>query len=452
MLARRHSFRATIVALLAVLAGGAATAAPGPASAGLAPTIVTSGAGVAALATDQLCTARAAAGSTLRAVTYRADDLSAMPVPKSSLGSRVSTYEVDWFRYGFMDNAELGHIELTPAGTCGLNRTNGRISGFARAFTGGSPYQDVATETDLFFTAAGAANWVSGFVAGLRKLPGSRGVTSVRVATLAGPGTGARMVTIRFSSGRLSKWLLFRRGPLVGSVIDTRPATATAAIDVSSVARTLSARMSARMSLVRGRSDSRFDAVMQLSAGLPKAMLGSRYQGLVWDWWYGGCWDVAEGASQTVTASEAKAYRANASKYGQLTFCRAMHEPPHNQQTYNRVSRVFSGGTLYRTANGADGALTQLVADWQRRAGTTSGGIAYGALTRFSPGVLGDRAVGLQQRMGSDVLIRVVARYGRYLAVSQLATPGFTGMRGDVKRWASLLDRRVRALMTTRTF
>lgn len=53
-----------------------------------------------ALATDQACTRHASPGDVLARVPFRADDLTAMTVPRSGLPAAVADYQVDWYQYG----------------------------------------------------------------------------------------------------------------------------------------------------------------------------------------------------------------------------------------------------------------------------------------------------------------------------------------------------------------
>lgn len=405
---------------------------------------------VAALATDQACTRRAAAADTLMATPYRPDDLAAMTIRKSGFGSAVSGYETEWSGYGYTDNAELWQMMLAPAGACAMNRTHGRITGFSRAFWGA---QTVDSSTHLFFSAAGAAGWLKAYVAGMKALVGHKGVISVHVSDVPSLGAGAVKVTDRCNDGCVTTRVFFLRGQLIGSVRDSHASGTSPVIDVVAIAKRLSARMATRAAAVNARGQDPADAVMMLSAGLPRSMLGTRYAGLVWDWFYGGCWDAAEAAQQTTYVADRRQYQRDASTYGMLSFCRSMYVPPGTQTAVNGVQRVFNGGFLYATASGAHGEMAALVKQWQQRAGTTVGGTSYGRLVRFDAGTVGEEAVGLQQRYGGATVTRIYFRRGRYLAVDALvASSPFTGMVRDVRRWAALLDKRVTALLSTRTF
>jgi hypothetical protein len=176
---------------------------------------------------------------------------------------------------------------------------------------------------------------------------------------------------------------------------------------------------------------------MALSAGLPRTALGSTYRGLVWDWFYGGCWDPAE----TVASTGDQRATADAAKYGKLTFCRAMYVPPAGRTTLNGVERVYTGGTLYKTASGAHG---QFAVNVQRDRAERN-------TSRLSVGRIGDEAAGFQTR-GTPTFTRIYFRIGRYLATVSLVTRGITGMVGEAKRWAPMLEARVKALLARHTF
>ena len=437
-------------ALFALLVAGCNTAAPGHGSpAAQVATPAATAAPVAALATDQACTRRAADGSTLQSVRVRPDDLQAMTLPRSSLPSSVRGYPTDWNSYGFIDNVEMPQVQqVGPTNLCAINRTYGRIVGFTRAYSGA---QSVWTADHLFFSATDAAGWLAAYVAGMRALPGHKGISSVRVTSLASSlGTGAVKITSRCSSGCTLTHVLFRRGQIIGSVWDGHGSGVGNAIDVVAVAKQLATRIAGRASSAASRAPDGYDAVMQLSAGLPKAALGTRYAPLTWDWLFGGCWDVAEAATQTNSPAEATAYTAAATRFGQLTYCRAMYEAAPGKVT--PVERAFTGGTLYTTAAGAHGALLKALADAKARAGRTVGGTSYGAVLQFSPGSLGDETVGFRQRAGTTYMTRALIRRGRYVETAALNARYFSGMVADVSRWAKLLDRRVALLTSTRAF
>lgn len=427
----------TLVALLA-MSFPAGSAAPTP---------------TAALATDQACTRQADSGATLQSTAYRPDDLAAMTLRKGAFGSAARGYETEWAGYGYTDNTELWKMMLAPRHACAMNRAHGRIVGFARSYWG---TQTVDSAVHLFFTSAGAANWLSAYVDGMKALVGHEGVTSVQVTRVRSLGPGAVRVTDQCSDNCVTTRVFFLRGPVIGAVRDSHFTGTRPVIDVVAVAKKLSARMAARSAVVESRGQDQYDAAVMLSAGLPKELLGTRYAGLVWDWYYGGCWDAAEAAQQTTYIADRRQYQADAAKFGMLSFCRAMYVPPGTRAAVNGVMRAFNGGFLYRSATGAHGALDALVTEWRQRAGKTVGGTKYGRLVRFDPGNVGADAVGLQQRYGNptgDVTVtRVYFRLGRYLAVDALVSRDGSGAQSAVRRWARLLDRRVTLLGSTRTF
>lgn len=446
---RRTASLALLVVTLVLAACGATPSASRAAAPRAVPAATTPGpTAVAALATDQGCTRRAAAGSVLQRLPLRADDLAAMTLPKSALGSGVSRYDTEWLDYGYVDNLEMTKMQLGPKNLCALNRTYGRIVGFSRAFSAPNS-QTVWTAVHAFFTSADAAAWLRGYATGMKSVAGTRGVRSVSVSSMSSTlGTGAVRLTVTCTKSCVATHLLFRRGTVVGSVLDQRSPSARNVIDVNGTAKKLSARIAARAAAAAARTSEPVDAVMQLSAGLPKAALGTRYAGLTWDWFYGGCWDVAEAATQTSSDAAAKAYRAQGAKYGQLAYCRAMYWGANGP--VNGVDRLFTGGTLYATAAGAHGAISQTLADWRAKAGRTVDGTRYGPVTTFSVGSLGDERLGLQQKSGSMVVTRVLIRHGRYVAVAAMNARAFSGMTADVKRWAAALDARAVALLSTR--
>jgi hypothetical protein len=237
-------------------------------------------------------------------------------------------------------------------------------------------------------------------------------------------------------------WVVFPRGQLVGVVMNQRDSGTNPVVNLTTAAKKLSSRMATRTATVNARAQDPFDAVLAMSAGLPKSLLGARYAGLEWGWVFGGCWDAAETvASSGLTGADRTRYLSNASKYGMLTFCRALYEPRNNQAFYNGIERVFTGGTLYKSVTGAKGQFAASVAEWKAKPNTV----------RFTVGALGDQAAGFQQK-GTTTYTRIFFRKGRYIAVAQLGAKIRTGSVADVKRWAGLLNQRLTKLLANRSF
>lgn len=438
------SARRRVLALAVVLLTGLASCA---ASAG--PQTSTGRThGTAAVATDQACTRHASAQEVLASVPYRTDDLAAMTVPRSGLPKAVGSYQVDWYQYGYMDNAEAPQFAFAVPGLCAINRVSGRITGFSRGFIASD--QALATATDLFFGARGAHRWLTAYVEAVTSQAGSSEFTKVSATSLAGPGSDAVRLSFTGRDHSHRTTLLFRQGQIVGEVIDAWAPSTQPALDIRATARRLDDRIRAWTRTANGRESTPVDAVIALSAGLPLAQLGDRYHRMVWDWYFGGCWDPQEAASQVGSRTERRHYLTDAKRFGQLTFCRAMYVPPDDQEAVGGVTRVFTGGTLFLTAAGARDSIGETVRDWKARAGETRGGTSYGPLVRFAPGDVGRNAVGLQQQAGDLTYVRVLFRIGAYVAVAALVAGPVKGMRADVRRWAGSLDRRLEHLFTTR--
>ena len=440
MFTRARTLTTALITLATVAAACGSTASTAGAS-GAAPRVLprATTTPVAALATDQGCTAQAPAGSTLQTTRFRTDDLAAMTVPKSSFGTALTHYDVDYAHYGYMDNVELARPDLfvVPKGGCTLTRTNGRITGFSRGF--GGPIQTLSTRADLFFSPAGAAAWMKGFANGIKSAVGTQNVRSAAVTSMPTLGAGAVRITARIGQSVMT-WIVFRRAQIVGVVLNHRDGGTNPVVNLTTAAQKLSSRIATRTATVNARAQDPIDAVVALSTGLPKSMLGTKYAGLEWGWLFGGCWDPVEAASQLDSAA-ARLYLANASKYGMLTFCRALYEPRNNQPFYNGIERVFTGGTLYKSVTGAKGQFAASVREWQAKANTV----------KFTVGALGDQAAGFQQK-GTVTYTRIFFRKGRYIAVAQLGAKTRTGAVADVKRWAAMLNSRIDALLASRTF
>ena len=409
----------------------------------VAPAPLAAAAPVAAVQTDQPCTRVGAEGSPIVDVRYRPDDVAWMVLPKSAYGSALSGYSIDWMHYGYLDNAEVHQVELAPPGTCESSRSNGRITGFSGAYERWStPYRYVGSSVSLFFDAGGAYQWVKTFTYGMRQQVGRNGISRVDVRAVPSLGSGAVRLDIRAASG-LRSWVLFPRGNLVGSVIDFRSAGAQA-VDVNAFAGRLASRMASGAQGVASRARDPLDAPVLTSMPLKKGWLGSRYGTLTWDWFFGGCTDAQEAASQSAVPADEL---ADAARYRRLSGCYAMYRPPANQESVNGVRAISTQVVEFATPSGASGYLWDALADANRVAGTTRDGTAYGRVYRFAPGTLGDEAAGWQQSVGGGVQTQIVFRDGRLLGRVVLATTRAGDAVAEVRRIAPMLDARITRLL-----
>ena len=398
---------------------------------------------VAALQSDQPCSRVAAEGSAIADVGYRPADVAWMALPKSAYGSALSGYAIDWMHYGYMDNAEVHQVDLAPPGTCESSRNNGRITGFSGAYERwATPYRAVGSSVSLFFDSGGAYQWVKTFVYGIRQQVGRNGITRVDARAVPSLGSGAVRLEI-YATGGSRSWVLFPRGNLVGSVLDHRSAGGPV-IDVTAFAGRLASRMSSGAQGLAARARVALDAPVLMSMPLKKGWLGSRYGGLTWDWFFGGCTDAQEAASQNAVPSDEL---ADAARYGRLVGCSARYSPPPGPQAPSGVTAVTTQVVEFTGASGASGYLWDSLSDASRLAGTTRDGTAYGPVTRFAPGTLGDEAAGWQQQVGRSVVTQIVFRDGRVLGRVVLGSTSAGDAVDEVRRIAPMLDARITRLL-----
>jgi hypothetical protein len=163
-------------------------------------------------------------------------------------------------------------------------------------------------------------------------------------------------------------WVMFVRGPIVGWVTDLH--TGSSNIDVVAAATAMAARIEQVSNDAKVRATPPLDAARLLSAPLPLSDYDSRYAGLQWDFFFGGCADTEERAS---IAGEESANRV--AGFGRLTGCTNMYDPP--QDAKSSIMRAFSNVQVFNDAQGvsADIAdrISRLPADKAERFDITVG-------------------------------------------------------------------------------
>lgn len=402
---------------LALLLAACTNTAPSPSPALTDP-------GAEALANDAPCTRTVSLDVRLAPVSFHHEDLERMVLDRGEIAG-LEGLEQDLFRQGYHDNAELTSVEVNPPSTCDDLKRFGRIEGY------GSGYTDMAGHSvlfavHLFWDDAGAQGWMDAFIAGLQASVGMPdGPRSVQILPPSPTAPDTTLIEHVGPDGTRT-WALFRRGPIVGWVVDLHPED-TATIDVPLAAGRMAERVQAVIAETAARDRSGLDVAQLLSAPLPLAEYGARGNELVWDSFFGGCQDAVERGLIAGPQAEADARRL-----GRITGCTAMYEGGAD------VVRVFSSVNVYRDARGASESLAASLAELIARGGV-----------RFTVDEVGDEAIGLVTPPGGDVThtdTRVVMRLGE-LAAWVVVQEREGDATGDVLALARRLEDRIRALL-----
>ncbi len=340
--------------------------------------------------------------------------------------------EADIYRQGYHDNAELTSLEVTPPSTCADLKRFGRIEGYGTGYTNyANPPYFVLSAVHLFWDDAGAQGWMDAFIAGFRASVGTpAGPWSFR--NLPSSFTAQDSTLVEHVGGDGTRtWAIFRRGPIVGWVIDLHPADTTT-IDVALVAARMAERIESVIAQVAERDRSGLDAAQLLSAPLPLAEYGARGNGLAWNYFFGGCQDAIERGLISGPRAEADARRL-----GRLTGCTAMYEPAEEPAGAG-VVRVFSGVGVYRDSEGASESLVASLADLE----------AWGG-QRFAVAGVGDEAIGLVTPPSGDLTYtatRIVMRLGELVASVGIDERDGADATGDIVALARRLEDRITSL------
>lgn len=383
-----------------------------------------------AVANDEPCTRTLPSGSlAVTSTPFHHEDLERMVLAPEDVGG-LAGFEPDPFGQGYHDNAELSMLVPNPSTTCDDLRRFGRIEGYADFYSGDAG--GVMFSVHLFWSADEAAAWSAAFTGALAAGAKDGGYTWT-TRDLAAPEGGVLAEHVGRDGTRT--WAIFRRGPIVGWVVDLRP-TGAPTIDVAGAAAAMADRIDTVTADVARRVPAGLDAARLLSAPLPRAAYGDLGEGLVWDPFFGGCQDALErGFIAGATARE------DALKYGRVTGCTAMYAPEDG--VAGEVVRVFSSVSVHRDATGAAGALGAVVAAVEARRGV-----------RFDAGDLGDEAVGVAAPAtgagdtAAPADTRVVLRIGALVLNVSVQGPTAVGKEAYVLDLARQLDVRVRTLLS----
>lgn len=306
-----------------------------------------------ALWSDEPCTrAVSKADAVPAAVPFRLDDLEHVVLSRDDVGG-LRGFESDMARHGYWGNGELGSMEVNPPSTCDDMRKHGRIIGFANAYDKMSrPARLLTFSVHLFFTEADARGWVDAYTNGLKASVGtSDGPKRFDARPLDELGPGAVLADHDGPDGVRTS-AMFVRGPIVGWVTDLH--TGSSNIDVVAAATTMAARIEEVSTDAKARATQAFDAARLLSAPLPLLDYDSRYAGLQWDFFFGGCADTEERAS---IVGEEPANRG--AGFGRLTGCTNMYDPP--QDATSSIVRVFSNVQVFNDAQGVSADIADRI-------------------------------------------------------------------------------------------
>jgi hypothetical protein len=430
--ARRHQVRPRITLLLvaallvALVVGGAVAVGSGLVRLTISDAWITRPSpGAEALANDEPCTRTVPMDARLAPVPFHHEDLERMVLDRGEIAG-LEGLELDLFRQGYHDNAELTFLEVNPPSTCDDLIRFGRIEGYGSGYTDFAGH-GVLFAVHLFWDDAGAQGWMDAFIAGLEASVGTpAGPQSFRILPRSSTAPDTTLVEHVGGDGTRT-WALFRRGPIVGWVVDLHPED-TATIDVPLAAGRMAGRVETVIAEAAARDRSGLDVAQLLSAPLPLAEYGPRGNGLAWDSFFGGCQDAIERGQIAGPQAEADARRL-----GRITGCTAMYAGAHAAP----VVRVFSSVNVYRDAAGASESLTASLAEL-----VTRGGV------RFTVAGVGDEAIGLVTPPGEDAAhtdTRVVMRLGE-LTASVVFQEKDGDATGDILALARRLEDRIRAL------
>jgi hypothetical protein len=370
------------------------------------------------------------------------EDLEAMVLPKPEIDGTEALQD-DAFTWGYIDNPEVSSTVPNPPTTCDDIARLGRLDGYANTWSSYSASGDldrsVLQAVHLFWDGQGAQDWMDAFYDGLAA--GAAGPSAVSPGTgytfsSLPPSKAARGVTIVEQAGAngTRTWAMFRRGPIVGWVVDLHPTGEATTVDIAATA----ARMADRVETVQAEAAKRprhgLDVAQLLSAPLPLSEYGERGAGLGWDAFWGGCQDTVE---RGLIAGDEAAELAR--RLGRVTGCWAMYGATGSS---GPIVRLFSNATVFRDAKGASDSLDALVADYTGRGGR-----------EFAVEGLGDEAVGLVTPFTegdggtSFTDTRVAMRLGEITAVVAVAQRDDADITNDVTALAHRLEARLIALL-----
>lgn len=306
-----------------------------------------------ALWSDEPCTrAVSKAGAVPAAVPFRLEDLEHMVLSRDDVGG-LRGFESDIGRHGYWGNGELRSMEVNPPSTCDDTRKHGRIIGFANTYDKMSrPARLVTFSVHLFFTEADARGWVDAYTNGLKASVGtSDGPKRFDARPLDQLGPGAVLADHDGPDG-VRTWAMFVRGPIVGWVTDLH--TSSSNIDTVAAATAMASRIEQVSKDAKARATQVLDAARLLSAPLPLSDYGSRYAGLQWNFFFGGCADTEERAS--IVGKESAARVAG---FGRLTGCTNMYAPPRDAKS--SIVRVFSNVQVFNDAQGVSADIADRI-------------------------------------------------------------------------------------------
>jgi hypothetical protein len=346
---------------------------------GLATTpagIAQSDTGIGGLATDQPCSPMVAVDE-LVPLGVAVHELVPMVLDQEQLGATGEDWYQDVWNGRYNDDAELAPLGLfSDPATCDRLAEFGRVTGYTGAWERwqDEDYAGRASSVHLFLDEPGAAallEWLPEQLPGPPSRDDGQGGTDVleEVIREALPelGPGASAMLIRRTSGTQA-WAWFQLGPIVGMVRLIEP-------EASTEEATRLAWMLAERIATAPRTALPWDATAVLSAGLPLAELGAAYAGFEWAWWFGGCWDAAEAAEQSL---DPEALTERYARTGFLARCAAMYEPPPSTEVADcesspepgSVVRISSLVTPFESAEGAATAWAESLAEAEAAGGT----------------------------------------------------------------------------------
>jgi hypothetical protein len=272
------------------------------------------------------------------------------------------------------------------------------------------------------------------FVAGMQSSVGAGNDPLLDVRPLPEGRPGDVLMTHRGPDGTRT-WAMFVRGPILGWVVDLRPAD-QATIDVPVAAAAMARRIEAVEADVAARRPSGLDAAALLSAPLGLTAYGEQYAGLAWDSFFGGCADAVE---RGLVAGPAAA--EDARRFGRLSGCTALYAPgPAGGD--GTIERVFSSVSVMATEDGASAAVAKGAADMHGLGGRPAGVPA-----------IGDEAVAIVTPPGADRVYadsRALVRVGSHVLVVAIQDREGGDHQGEVGSLAASLASRLQRLLASR--
>lgn len=400
---------------------------------------------VMGLATDQPCTRPVPDGMAPEQLPLQAEDLVRMVLTREDVGAGIETFDDDIFRNGFIHNAELHQVEVHPDWQlhadafgfehCAEFEDLGRIMGYARGWAAASePPRSVYTSAHLFWDEQGAADWVEGWVDESRWGVGlPDGPSRFDLTPADDIAEGAWRIEHEGWEG-VRSWVVVRRGPIVGWVVDLHPGTTTT-IDVDAAARALVARIDDVMATAVTATGDSLDLASMMSVPLPLAAWGDRYAALDWNGDWGGCTDLDE---WSLIVDDATVEWAR--QRGMLYLCTGMYGPDGAPE--GRYLQVWTRISVFPDEASADAYLGD---------GTNTNPTAESFDVTGLEGV--DEATGVVSAPSEDSDLwgtRVQFRRGRYVFALGLNDNDPRDARDELVTLAQQLDDRFTALVDGR--